>query len=281
MNLVNLPATFQGPAGSTLVDITRADGTLLVDDGTVANDEFTLSATLNSRLDLLRLDWSDASGFVGTTYEEIVGSLLFTIADARAHTSSGLIAPLADTAKYPDARLEGLRTKITSQFEDRTDRGWARRHVRIEACGDGTRTLSTWRVQARTADGTELDRPGKTKPAKIIAATANGTPVDPAQIVVSGFQLWRKDAVWPRGNLSDPFNIVVEYEYGDAAVDAEAQEHGLTMIVKNAQPSDIPSFATVYNAQDGSQSLFTEQRLSYPTEVWEWLKRADRRVAFA
>lgn len=291
MFLVNTARTFtldvgSASAGTITITITRADGTEIVtDDATTDNSDgtysYTLAVGLNDQLTTLRLDWTVATGEVFTVYDEVVGSLLFTIEQARAASTTGLQTPLSNVSDYPDSLLAGWREHITTQFENRTDRGWVRRHCRIEASGTGNRALSVWSAQPRTADGSPLVRKGRKRPTKIIAATVDGVAVDPADIQISGGHLLRTDGTWTRGTTTDPFNIAIEYEYGDTVVDPEAHRHGLTMIVTKAQPSDIPNYATAYNNRDGSQTLMTEQGWTYPRDVWEWLKNSNKRVVFA
>lgn len=291
MWLVNTSPTFNVVLGSAsvgvvTVTVTRSDGTAVATDAaTTDNNDGTYSYELavgdNDRLDLLRLDWTTDTSEVTTTHEEIVGSLLFTIGQARAASSTGLQAPLSSVSDYPDPILMGWREHITAQFENRTDRGWVRRHCRIETSGTGSRALSVWSAEPRTSDGSPLLRKGRKRPSKVIAATVNGIALDPADVQISGGHLLRTDGAWTRGTTADPFNIAIEYEYGDTAVDPEAHRHGLAMIVTKAQPSDIPNYATAYNSRDGSQTLITEQGWTYPRDVWEWLRNSNKRVVFA
>lgn len=267
--------------GAVTVDITRGDGTVLVDDGTTTDVgdgtyTFELSAALNDQLDLLRLDWTIVpTSEVVTTYEEIVRNLLFTIAQARGARFTGQQAPLSDTDKFPDPAVARIREQIVNQFEQKTGRSWVRRYSRVEISGSATPILDLTGAHA----GDPVGGPGRYRDiAKIVSATANGETVDPSILVIRDNQMLRTSGTWPAGTQASPFNIVVEYEYGDNPVDLEARENGLRMAVANLLPSDVPDYAQTLSTGTTSTSFQQNDRLLgmlrvYPEKVREWLDR--------
>lgn len=287
MFLVDTAATFGidfgtgATVGTVTVDITRADGTLLVDDGATTDNgdgtySFELSSSLNDQLDLLRLEWTVVStSEVVPTHEEIVGSLLFTIAEARGARFTGQQAPLSDDTVFPDSEIARMREQITRRFEQETGKSWVRRYARVEVPGTGTFSLPLWRGVARAADGNSVGGPGRARGvSQILSATANGTTVDPAIIVPKGNRLLRTSGFWPASTQSDPLNVVVEFGYGDDPVDLEARENGLRTVVANLIPSDLPDYAQTISQSDQSLSLQQNQGLrTVPVKTREWLNR--------
>lgn len=107
--------SFPSDPGVVTVTITRLDGTALVTDAatTAADNDrtYTLSAAQTATLDTLSLAFT--SGTLGTITEtvEVVGALLFTVADARAFDAA------LTESRFPDAVIEDARARITDEFE--------------------------------------------------------------------------------------------------------------------------------------------------------------------
>lgn len=291
MFLVNTAATFGvdfgtgSSLGAVTVDITRADGTLLVDDGATTDVgdgtyTFELSVGLNTKIDLLRLEWTVTStSEVVPTHEEIVGTLLFTIAEARGARFTGQQAPLSNTTTFPDAVIARTREQIVSMFEQKTGRSWVRRYCRVELPGTGGHVLSLAGAHARAADGNSVGGQGRHRDiAKITSATADGVSITPADLVVDGFRVLHTSGTWPAPSTSEPLNVVLEYEYGLDPVPLEARENGLRMVVANLVPSDVPDYAQTFSLAGESTSFQQTDALRgmlrvYPEKVREWLDR--------
>lgn len=292
MWLVNTAPTFtvdfgSASVGSVTVDITRSDGTALITAGVTTDNtdgtyDYSLSVANNDQLDRLKLDWTVAStSEVLTTYEEIVGSLLFTIDEARNKTITGLQTPLSSSASYSDTAVSDARRRITEQFEQRTGRSWIRRYCRVEVPGSGDRYLSLWDGHARDADGNELAGDGRFRNvASVMSATVNGTTVSTSNIVVDGSYLVLKSGVWSSSTIANPFNVTVEYEYGFKPVPAEANDAGLRVALATLVASDVSDYASTFTNPDGTLS-YPQGGLVYPSRVWEWLKQHPRPVMVA
>ncbi len=205
------------------------------------------------------------------TYE-IVGNLLFTEAQARTKTISGLQTPLSSATDYPDADIVRMRALITDQFEHRTGRAWTRRYCRIETAGSGNAVIDLWDGHPRDTGGNLTGGPGRFRNIiNIISASVDGTAQTVTDLAIDGRRIIHKTAVWTAGSSSDPHNIIVEYEYGSDPVPLEANEHGLAMILANLVPSDVSGYAQSFSGQDGTV-VYGPGGLAWPTKTWEWLK---------
>jgi hypothetical protein len=104
--------------GTVAVSVTREDGTSLITGtathGTVGQYTFTLTPAQTGLLDQLTVQWTATIGGVAqtvTTYVQIVGGFLFSVADARARS------PLNDTATYTTASIVAARTYAETELE--------------------------------------------------------------------------------------------------------------------------------------------------------------------
>jgi hypothetical protein len=112
-------------SGVPAVVITRPDGTTIA-SGTVSHVgaagtgtyEFTLAAQPNETF--LTVTWSGPIGGLTqtiTTYIEVIGSFLFTLAGLRSLKVAGG-TPFANSTAYPDAQLLDTRTEVLEEFTD-------------------------------------------------------------------------------------------------------------------------------------------------------------------
>lgn len=204
---------------------------------------------------------------------EIAGNLLFTEAEARATTITGLQTPLADETDHPDSAIARMRALITDQFEWRTGRSWIRRYARMELSGTGTAIIDLTDGRPRASDGAKTGGPGRLRDiVSLISVTIEGTAATLSDIAIDGRQLIHTNGVWTRASVANPFNVIVEYEYGPDPVPLEAAENGLRMAVANLEPSDVSAWAQTFAGEDGSTN-FGPNGLAWPTKVWEWLKK--------
>ena len=193
-----------------------------------------------------------------TTFEEMVGSLLFSEAAARNYRVLTDLLPLADTARYSDLEIGRWRQAITELFEERTGRSWVTRHARVETAGSGRYDLPLAGGRACSADGAALYRPGRTlDAATLLAVTVDGDPVDLSTVKVGSGRLHRLDGIWPAATYSDPLNVIVEYAYGLPAPTAEATERALELLVANITRSDTPDNATSITTPEGNTYRIT------------------------
>lgn len=177
---------------SVAATVTASDGTVLMNAAAASSNgdgTYTLALTTSEteQLDTLTIDW--AAGAAGTTRTvvEVVGGFHFTIAELRR------LDPLADTAKYPTARLEQARTLAETAIED--------------ACG----TAFVPRYQAVTAylrDGWAPNLPAPVT--SIRSVTVDGTAWDSGQVTglnVAGGHVYGPLLGWAAGS----YRIGLEY----------------------------------------------------------------------
>ena len=282
--LRSTPATLQLNvySGGTLTDL-AANPTLVVTDGngaTVSSGAVSkpgapdavgvYRSVLPGQADLKVLDAAWTGTLAGNPVifnqqYEIVGSLLFTEAEARAEQVVGGIAPLT-AAKYSDEVIAHWRSVIGDIFESRLKRGVFRRYCRLELVGSGTE-LDLSYGYPRTSTGASLNRPGRIWDiARIISATVDGTAQTVGDITISGYKL--KHTSWSG-------DVVVEYEYGPDPVDAEIHQRALDMMLANAAPGGFPSTATSISNEDGTFSITT-----FPAAVEDMFKHRKARASF-
>ena len=103
--------------GVVSVSVGRADGTVVAAGDAGGSGEaartFALTALQTALLDRLTVTWTSATLGTVETAAEIVGALLFTIAEARAFDEDAL----ANATRYSSAEIEEGRTRITDEFE--------------------------------------------------------------------------------------------------------------------------------------------------------------------
>ncbi len=231
-------------------------------------------------LKTLKAVWSgnlDGSAVSFTQHYEIVGNLLFTEADARGARFTGQQSPLSDETAYPDAAIARMRELITTQFEKKSDRSWITRYCRMELHGDGSREISLYRGHARDVDGNESGGPRRLwNVRRIISVKIDDVAY--TDFALHGRRLINTATTWPRATHANPFNIVVEYEYGEDPVDLEARENGLRTVVANLIPSDVPDYSQTISQTNQSTSYVQDQGLRvWPAKTKEWLDRYPAR----
>lgn len=214
----------------------------------------------------------------------IVGSVLFTEAEARAFNVVGGINPLSDETAYPDASIAEARYRIGELLERRIGASLVRRFARVRVKGTGRTELALFSALP-THGGPGFNR----RPLAILSATVNGIALDAAElgfVEVDGIRnlLTRFDGnSWSRATGSQPpRNIVVGYEYGYAFPPWESNRVGLLLLLRSLIPSDVSSRATSFSNEDGTFRLATPS-LMHPTgipEVDEFVGAYDERPLF-
>jgi hypothetical protein len=284
MFLVDTEPTFgvsfgTASVGTVTVTVTRSNGTAVDTNATTTDNangsySYQLAAADNDQIDTLRVDWKVvSSGEVVTLYEDIVGSLLFTIDQARAYTVTGQQTPLSSTTTYPDFVVARMREMVTEQFEQRTGRSWVSRHCRVKLHGNGARELSLRDGHARDTAGRESGGEGRHYDVqRLISVSVAGVAQDVADYTLHGRKVVGPTS-WPRASWDSLFNVVIEYEYGVTPTNLEAEENGLRMVVANLVPSDLSAYAMTAAAA-GESLAFPQQTggLVWPPKVWDWLK---------
>jgi hypothetical protein len=111
-------ATFGATA---ILTVTASDGTAVVSaqtaNGSGGTYTYTLTGANASQLDTLTASWAvtvNGSGITAVTSVEIIGALLFTVAEARAAGTK----QLANAATFPDALIVAARSRVLNAFQD-------------------------------------------------------------------------------------------------------------------------------------------------------------------
>lgn len=271
--LVNGVAT---DVGDVTVGVTDANGDVVVAAGTATtnNEDGTYSYDLPVQADpaYLTVTWTDVDADDDQVEKvEIVGSELFTIAQARAYKIVGNQTPLSSTANYPNSTIAAWREQIAAMFEQRTGRSFVKRYCRVELDGNGGKVIYLADGYAVTEQG---DRPGGVgrfiDVRRILSVTVNGTALSASDYrLMNNGAVRRLNGSWTPS--STPGNVVIEFEYG--LPNFEAEENALRMLAANAVPTDVSSRATSFSNEDGTFRLTT-----FPVQVEEFLRSNDGRM---
>lgn len=241
--------------GVVTIDITRADGALLVNDGSTtgtgsAARKYLLAAQAD--LDRLRAVWSGTLGGQPvklTTHHEVVGAHLFSESEARAY---GKTTPLSDPTRYPDSTIAGARDRIASFFEETCGVSFVPRYDRWRVAGNGQRWLYLRKARAH----------------KIVSASVGGVAVAASDLVPDPdlSKLYRTDGVWTLPSASDPLNVVVSYEHGFEAPPSDIREAALDYLVAQVVDSGVPDRASSLITDAGTVRYFQPGE-EFPTGI--------------
>lgn len=269
----------QADAGATTITVEDANGdevvatTAATKTGSGTTTEYSYSLAAQPDVAVLYVTW--ASDDLGTELDvvEVIGDQLFYIAEARAATVSGMQTPLADDNAYPGETLKTWHMYIADLFEQRTAQSFFPRYGRIKLRGDNTRNAWFPAGIPISEQGYSLARGGESKDIRrIISVTVDGVAQDASNFSVDLRGIRSHNFHFPEALYGDPYNVVVEYEYGLLPVPYEARVNAIRMLLANAVNSDIPSRATSFNNEDGTFRLST-----HPVEVEDFLRQNNRR----
>lgn len=252
---VTLQETFTAGAadGTVTVTITKADGTALTSGSAVhgTGGVYTFDLAPQGELDIFTAVWSGVWGGVAesiTTQVEIVGGVLFALADLRAFGDQAL----ADTVKYPDENLRSARERITDLFQRVCSVAFIPRFQRDILDGNSDFVLRVY--QSRVS--------------RLIAASINGVALTSGQLAEiavrpSGF-LVRNSGVWDWAFAGR--NVIVSYEYGWANPPPDIQFAALTLARYELVASDISDRMIAFDSDLGQVRLSVPGR-NYPTGI--------------
>jgi hypothetical protein len=243
-------ATENGPndldTGVPVVVATRPDGTTLSPAlvashaGATNSGKYEVTYPPQTELTRTRLDWTGTIGGVTetlTTWVDVVGGHLFTVADARAFKVAGT-AVLADVVKYPAGDVIAARDEITDDFTARGGVAFAPRHARETLNGDGTSRLI----------------PAEMLPHRVISVTVNGVAFTAGELADIGFApggilVRTAGGTFPSGTM----NIDVEYAHGYAPTPPAIRRAALHRLAMLLNPSSAASSAvTSWTSPDGT-----------------------------
>lgn len=259
--------------GTVTIGVVDSNGDTVVSTGTAVTDnsDGTYSYTLAAQTEpnFLTATWTEGSGApIFATHIDVIGSVLFAEHQLRAFDSS----MLASTSKYADADILAAHDRVADYLEQATDRSWIRRYCRVELAGNGGYDLYVGDGHAKTSAGLPLHRPGRARDLiRVLGVTVDGTSIDVANFKVqpSGV-VTRTDNTWTKPTLTNPNNVVIEFEYGQPYPVDGVDRIAMLMARQQLVATRIPSSAQSFSDPAGSYT-FDESRLPY--EAYHWIKR--------
>ena len=222
-------ATDPSPATAT-VTITRADGTPLLTDEpatrtAVGTFDVSLTAAQNDRVDALTVAWTSSLGTL-TTFVEIVGGFLFTIAEAR------MTKPLDDVATHPSQRIIDARTLAETALEEACSVAFVPRYFteRLDGKRDTDLLLSTVR------------------PLTITACTVDGVTVAPSELELYADGRVYRQAGW--GTLRR--GVTITGTHGYASPPPRVSRAAILLAKRFLIDSPVSDRATSLTTEDGT-----------------------------
>lgn len=231
-------------AGAVTVTVTNAAGSVVSTGPATqtAIGEYSYTLPAQSALGPLTAVWAGAATV--TTYPEVVGSQLVSLADIRASDKQ-----FADTTRWPTGLLATARDTVMAEFERITGRSFVLRGGTFTDFIDQTGSVllpdtDIQSVDSATLDGAPLDV-STLKPERTGLVTGVPTP--------AGAQLGQ---FWD-GAISSlipaPGVLVLSYTYGFRVVPEEVYRAAIIRArwVLASDTSGIPDRATSYTADTG------------------------------
>lgn len=231
--------------------VVDATGASVASGNATQGDPGTYSFVLpaQSALKALTVSWTGTiagSSTTQTTYAEIVGGFLFSLAEGRGSDDS-----LADTSRYPLADLMVARLEVEQECEHICDRAFVPRYDRVVLDGTGTGQLLLRHSQP---DRSVAD-------VRTIRSVRMADSPDGTFTTFSAGEL-ADLAAMPDGSLirtgGDAFtygraNVIVEFEYGLDRPPADLVRGNLTRLrtVLNMNKSAVSDRTTSYTVTEG------------------------------
>jgi hypothetical protein len=270
------------------VGIIDAAGATVVAAGTATTDNndgtYTYQLASQSQVKHLTATWtrSDTSASMKGVVE-VVGGALFTESDARSFDNSAI------SSSYTDQKIAEERDRVTDLLERWTGISWIPRYCRVELQGTGRADLYIGDGRRRGAAGQQVGGQGwSTEIIQLISVTVDGVSVSTSTIDVDRLtgRLWRNSGWWTAPVLTDVWNVVVEYEYGQATVVEGVDRIGMLLLRDRLVPSttDFGRRATSITSDLGTFRFDTPGRfgnVSSLPEVNEWVRAHSRHAPFA
>lgn len=244
-------------AGVT-VTVTRLDGTALVtaQAATLASTgvyEYTLTPAQTAALDLLTVVWAGTFEGVAqtvTTYAEIVGGQLFSIAQARAWDNGAM----ASTSTYPSAAIQQAEADIAEGFEHYCGYPFYPRIGRSIFNGNGKYYASVPALFVRNVRALETRASGGVDYTAYTVDELADLFVDP-----NGMMIRETLGTFTYGAR----NVRATYEYGMTQPPGEITRAALMVLRDSLVPSNLTDRAFQLSDETGTYRLSTPGR-NYP-----------------
>lgn len=204
--------------------------------------DYTFLCPPQAELNRLTTTWSGTWNAVVQsveTFDEIIGGLLFSLAEARVYKDAGL----ADTTAYPDADIRDARDRIADDFQNCCGVPFFPRYERETLSGSG----QTW-----------LWLPYK-RPLRLVSVMVGGvamTSPELAAVVLNPSGKLETAAAWPTGRR----NIVVTWERGYRRVPLEIHRAALELTHYELISSEITDRMVTFANELGTVRLSTPGR---------------------
>lgn len=223
--------------------VKRADGTTLTSGNATKDNAVTgryfFDLAPQTELDSLTITWTGTFGGVSqtfTTFVEIVGGHIFSVAQARAYGDK----ELNSATKYPESTIRTKRVEISELFE--------------KECG--VSFFPRFHRETLDGSGTDVLRVSKTRVSRIIALTVDGaavTGLDLSAVIVYPSGKLVRSAGWRVGNR----NVVIAYEHGWTSAPGEISDAGLALARYELVNSDVTDRAITVSNDLGTVRLST------------------------
>jgi hypothetical protein len=198
---------------------------------------FALTAAQTANLDYLNVSWAAADGSTLTTYAEIVGDFLFSVAQAR------LRSPLQDATAYPASAILFYRTLAEMAIEDICGVAFVPRYLRETMSISGFGLLSGSRRRIRTV--------------RQITTWAGGTPNNYQPLPnLSGLQIISSQEIY-MPTLWNWFSlpVFVAYEHGYDYAPFRVQRAALELARRWLIESPWDERTTGFRTRDGGEMM--------------------------
>lgn len=242
--------------GTVTVTITNSDGNAVATDAATGGSgtnprTYSLTPAQTAQLTTLTAVWTSAGdGSLAantevTTYAEVVGDLLFTLAEARTFDGGAL----SDTAKYSDATLIELRAMIADAFALRCGVPFGRRYTRQVLDGSGTSRLMLPHIHIGDVRSIETRNRGEQT---WTAFTAD----ELADVLVDSWGRIERESLgtFPAGRR----NVRVGYEHGIERVPLEISRAALLVLRDVAVKSNVDDRATSFTDEFGARTFVVQ-----------------------
>jgi len=194
-----------------------------------------------AELGILRVDWTgtfDGASQTITTWAEVVGSRLFTIAELRAMDDL-----IADEDAFPDWKIAVARDRIEDWFRDTTGVSFTRRRKRHVCRGYASPAL---------------DIPDK-NPLRVVSASIDGSALGSTELdalELRKFGQIRRAGSWGSGSTWGPSSaVVVTYEYGYDDPPAQIRYAAMMLARREVVTVDVDDRAVTLSNELGTIRL--------------------------